>query len=195
MKTKERKIDVQDEQIIALYNARDEQAIVQTDKKYGTYCMCIAQQILQNLQDSEECVNDTWLSAWNSIPPANPPRLKHYLGKITRNLSINRYKAQSRQKRGGNQATLALHELEEIASGEPSAQSYLEKQMLAKDLNRFLYSLPVRECNVFIRRYYHVDSIESIASRYGISVANVYKILSRVRTQLRAFLQQEGWPI
>ncbi|MBQ7379939.1 MAG: sigma-70 family RNA polymerase sigma factor [Clostridia bacterium] len=186
---------MQDYQIIELYQARDERAIAKTAEKYGSYCLSIAQNILQNMQDSEECVNDTWLQTWNSIPPACPNVLKTYVGRITRNLSINRYKAKKRDKRGGGEVVLALDELTDVASPEQSVQQYMDKQEFAEAFNRFLRTLPERECNIFIRRYYHVDSVESIAKRYGISKANVFKILSRTRQMLKTFLESEGFAL
>lgn len=183
---------MQDEQIITLYNERDEQAIVETDAKYGKYCMSIAQNILQNMQDSEECVNDTWLHTWNAIPPAHPFDLKTFVGKITRNLSINRFKFRARAKRGGGEAVLALDELCEVAAPDSDIESQLEKEEFARILNEFLHGLSERDCNVFIRRYYFVDSVEDIADRYSLSHDNVLKILSRARQKLRRQLQKEG---
>ena len=186
---------MQDNQIIALYFARDERAITETANKYGSYCMSIAQNILRNMQDSEECVNDTWLQTWNSIPPACPNVLKTYVGRITRNLSINKYKSEKREKRGGGEVALALDELTDVAAPGDELQQYIDKQEFAEAFNRFLRSLPARDCNIFVRRYYHVDSVESIAKRYGLSRANVFKILSRTRQALKAFLESEGFAL
>lgn len=186
---------MQDQQIIDLYNQRNEQAIVHTEKKYGSYCMSIAQSILQNMQDSEECVNDTWLHTWNSIPPAQPNNLRTYLGKITRNLSFHRYEARHRQKRGGGEVILALDEIGEVASPDADLSAQLEKDEFARILNAFLWSLPERECSIFIRRYYYIDSVDTIAERYSISKDAVYKILSRTRIKLRKRLEQEGYTV
>ena len=182
---------MQDHEIIELYYQRDEQAIVKTGEKYGSYCTSIALNILHNAQDSEECVNDTWLCAWNSIPPANPPILRTYLGRITRNFAINRYKEQHRQKRGGNTAD-ALYELREIASPENEVQAYLDKHEFERVFNAFLRSLPERDCNVFLRRYYFVETTQQIAKRYGLKQDNVLKILSRTRLKLKEYLKEEG---
>ena len=186
---------MQDHEIVALYHQRDERAIVQTESKYGAYCTGIAQNILQNMQDSEECVNDTWLVTWNSIPPACPDVLKTYVGRVTRNLSINRYKQKRREKRGGGQVELALDELAEVAAPGEDVGSYYERLEFARLFNRFLRELPERDCNVFIRRYYHVDSVEDIAKRYGITPANVFKLLSRTRLKLKIFLEEEGFAV
>ncbi len=186
---------MQDQEIIDLYNKRDEQAIVQTESKYGSYCMSIAQNILQNMQDSEECVNDTWLHTWNSIPPAQPNNLRTYLGKITRNLSFNRYEMRNRQKRGGGEVVLALDEIGQVASAEADLAAHIERQEFARILNAFLWSLPERDCSIFIRRYYYVESVDEIADRFALSKAAVFKILSRARNKLRTALEQEGYTV
>jgi len=186
---------MQDQEIIDLYNKRDEQAIVQTESKYGSYCMSIAQNILQNMQDSEECVNDTWLHTWNSIPPAQPNNLRTYLGKITRNLSFNRYEMRNRQKRGGGEVMLALDEIGQVASAEADLAAHIERQEFARILNAFLWSLPERDCSIFIRRYYYVESVDEIAERFALSKAAVFKILSRARNKLRTALEQEGYTV
>ena len=184
---------MKDQDIIALYNARDERAIAVTEQQYGTYCMGIATRILQNMQDSEECVNDTWLITWNSIPPARPEVLKTYVGRITRNLSINRRKRNLRDKRGGGEVELALDELAEVAAPDEDVRVHFDKLEFAEAFNRFLRSLPERDCNIFVRRYYHVDSVENIARKHGISKANVFNILSRTREKLKDFLIKEGF--
>ena len=186
---------MQDQEIVALYHQRDEMAIKHTETKYGAYCTGIAQHILQNMQDSEECVNDTWLHTWNSIPPAKPENLKTYVGKITRNLSLNRYELRHRQKRGGGELTVALDEIGEVASPDADLASQLERQEFARILNAFLWSLPERDCSIFIRRYYYVESVEEIAERYALSTAAVYKSLSRARIKLRAALEKEGYTV
>lgn len=186
---------MQDQQIIALYNERNEQAIVQTEAKYGTYCMSIAQNILRNLQDSEECVNDTWLRTWNSIPPVCPDSLKHYVGMITRNLSLNRFEHLHRAKRGGAEVVLALDEIGEVADPDAEFFSRLDEHEFARILNAFLRELPERECSIFIRRYYYVQGVDEIARYYRITRANVFKILSRTRAKLREALEKEGYGI
>lgn len=186
---------MQDSQIIELYYARDEQAIVRSSEKYGVYCTNIAQNILQNLQDSEECVNDTWLGAWNSIPPAKPSVLKTYLGKITRNLAINKWRSNHSKKRGVGEVTLALDELAQVTTGGYDVSESLREQEFLRIFNLFLRSLPARERNIFIRRYYFADSIPDIATWFGISQSNVFKILSRTRTKLKQYLDKEWYAV
>ena len=181
-----------DSQIIALYDARDERAIAETAAKYGSFCTSIALNILQNLQDAEECVNDTWLRTWNSIPPARPNVLKAYLGKITRNVALDKYKAARREKRGFGEIVVAFDEISEItASGYRVDDVLREKEFIAL-LNAFLYALPERQRNIFVRRYYYTDSVPDIAKRFGTSQANVLKILSRTRKKLKEYLD-ENW--
>ena len=184
-----------DKQIIELYNLRDEQAIKHTESKYGRYCFSIAKNILSNEQDCEECVNDTWNRAWNAIPPKNPNNFRLFLGKIVRNLAIDKVKSESCQKRGGSEFTLALDEIGDIVSGDDTFEQNIEYEMLVKSLNVFLRSLPERERNVFINRYFYIMPIEDIAKKYSLSAQNVHKILSRTRIKLKEYLRVEGYQI
>ena len=184
---------MEDNQIIELFWQRDESAITETGRKYGAYCRTIANNILQNNEDAEECVNDTWLKAWNSIPPARPASLKAYLGKITRNLALDKAAAASAQKRGGGEYTLALDELAEcIADGSDIEQAYEEKE-LKEYIFKFLRTLPERERNLFVRRYFFVDTVKEIAAKYALTENNVMVILSRTRKQLKSKLMKEGF--
>ena len=183
---------MQDNQIVALYYARDERAIVESSDKYGVYCTSIAQNILQNLQDSEECVNDTWLSAWNSIPPAKPSVLKTYLGKITRNLALNRYKYYNRQKRGEGQTELVLDELLECVPAAESTEQAVEEKILVEVLNRFLDDLPEEKMKIFMRRYWYMSPIKEIADDFAMGESKVKMILSRSRSKLKQLLEKEG---
>ena len=182
-----------DSQIIGLYWARDEQAISETARQYGAYCMGIANQILRDEADAEECVNDTWLNAWNSIPPARPTRFRLFLGRITRNLSINRYKEKHREKRGGGELPLILEELDQVLADTKDVDSELDRGELVALLNRFVGKLPERERAIFVRRYFWAESAGEIARRYGIRESNVLVILSRTRGKLRTVLEKEGY--
>ena len=186
---------MQDQDIIALYNARNEQAIAESSTKYGYYCTSIALNILHNMQDAEECVNDTWLRAWNSIPPTKPNHLQLYLGGITRHISLDRFRRQNAAKRGRGELMLALDEMHDVVASDADVPSQIAEQEFSESFNRFLRSLPERDCNIFIRRYYYLDPISLIAKRYGLSVANVQKILSRTRNKLRAHLEKEGYAV
>lgn len=182
---------MQDRDILDLYFARDERAIAESSQKYGTYCLGIAKNILQNMQDAEECVNDTWLRTWNSIPPAKPTLLKTYLGKITRNLALDKYKTSHREKRGCGEVAVAFDEISEITASDYRADDAWREQAFVELLNQFLYSLPERQRNIFVRRYFYTDSVPDIARRFGTSQPNVLKILSRTRQRLKEYLDKE----
>lgn len=184
--------NMHDNQIVDLYIARDERAIGETNQKYGTYCLQVANHILSDRQDAEETVNDTWLRAWNSIPPNRPGVLKLYLAKITRNLSFSRYRAQTAQKRGGGEIMVALDELAECVGNGEDIESRLDRQELTASIQRLLKTVSLRDRNIFIRRYFFVESIADIAQRYGLKESNVLMILTRVRKKLKEHLIKEG---
>lgn len=182
-----------DNAIIALYWARSESAISETANKYGGYCFSIAYNILSNNEDSEESVNDTYLAAWNTMPPKQPSILSAFLGKITRYISLDRWKRRSAEKRGGGQVMLALDELEEcVSSGESTEQAYARKELLGC-VNRFLDSLPETERRIFLCRYWYLDSISDIAERFGFSQSKVTSMLHRTRGKIRTQLEKEGF--
>lgn len=182
-----------DSQIIELYWNRDPQAVSASDEQYGAYCFTVANGILGDAQDSEECVNDTWLRAWNAIPPTRPTVLKVFLAKITRRLSFDRYKARKAQKRGGGETTLVLEELAECIADESDVEGQVDMQELGGVINQFVASLPEREQELFVRRYFFSDSIGQIADRYGMNQNHVNVTLSRVRKRLRSHLSKEGY--
>ena len=186
---------MEDRSIIALYNERNERAIDESANKYGPHCYSIAYNILCDTQDSEECLNDTWLKAWNSIPPTVPNSLKLFLSRIVRNLSFDKYRSKHREKRGGAEIALALDELSEVASAAPSIEDELAEKELQTLISNYLRRLPTRERNVFLRRYYYVDPVSVIAKRFSISESNVFTILSRTRSKLKDLLQKEGYKI
>lgn len=181
---------MEDSGIVALYWARDEQAVAETAAKYGGYCQMVSYQILRNTQDAEECVNDTYVQAWNAMPPQRPGCLRAFLGKITRNLSLNCYRAHQAKRRGGGQLPALLDELEDCDGDGP--ERLLERAELSRLLDRFLRELPQRECCVFMRRYWYMDSVEDIAQRYHMAGGTVKSILYRTRQKLRDRLEEEG---
>ena len=183
---------MEDVRIIELYWRRDESAITATQAKYGAFCRSIAWQILQDREDAAECENDTYLRAWESMPPDEPRRLSAYLGAITRRLSLDRWRQYHADRRGGGQVALSLEELGEcIPDGYPVEQQ-IESAETGKLVNRFLQALPQVECDVFLRRYWFMDSVEQIAKRYGFSVSKVKMMLKRTRDKLRETLEKEG---
>jgi len=182
-----------DEKIIRLYFERNEAAIEETDKRYGGYCFQISNNILNCREDSEECVNDTWLKTWDSIPPTHPQCFRLFLAKIVRNLSFNKYKAKYTNKRGNGEITYILDELEECIAGQNDIEESYMKKELENTLNDFVCSLPEREGNVFVRRYFYSDSIKEISNRYRLSENNVRVMLNRTRNKLRSRLEKEGY--
>ncbi len=183
---------MEDRQIVELYWRRSEAAIPETEMKYGGYCRAIAMHILASKEDSEECVNDTWLRAWNSMPPARPDRLRAFLGRITRNLSLDRYRLDTSKKRGGGQLELALDELcdclPDSRSG-PDADEFALTQLL----DRFLASLSGEARVIFLRRYWYMLSVREISDGMHIGESKVKMSLMRSRERLRALLEKEGF--
>jgi RNA polymerase sigma-70 factor (ECF subfamily) len=184
-----------DRMIVQLYWDRDEQAIPATADKYGSYCTAIAKNILGNKEDAEECVNDTYLHAWNSIPPHRPSVLPTFLGKITRNLSFNRYKHNTADKRGGGETTAVLEELLEIVSDTDSVEQEIDRQELVRSIDTFLGMLSAEKRGIFVRRYWYFDSISTIAFSFGMTENNVSVNLHRIRLKLRNYLLERGFEL
>ncbi len=180
-----------DREILALFSARSETAIEETAAKYGRYCYRIAHSILQNAQDAEECVSDTYLRAWNAIPPAMPERLQTYLGKITRRLSLNAYDKRTADKRGGDSVVLCLEELEMCVPADRADSPLAETITLKDTLSRFLRDLPPRERRLFIKRYWYMQAVSEIAAADGLSENHVSVILMRTRKKLKTVLEKE----
>ena len=183
---------MEDETIIELFWNRSESAISETAQKYGNYCYSIAYNILTNSEDAEESVSDTYMAAWKAMPPRRPSILASFLGKITRHLSIDRWRSRNRYKRGGGEIVLALEELEDCIADSQTVEMALERKQLAVVFNRFLDSLPETERRVFLCRYWYLDPIADIAGYYGFSVSKVTSMLHRTRKKLRTTLEKEG---
>lgn len=183
---------MEDQDIIALFFERSEKAIEETDKKYGGYCYSIAYNILSNREDSEESVNDTYLAAWNTIPPRKPSFLNAFLAKITRYISIDRWRKNSTKRRGGGQIILALEELDECIAAN-NGENELARAELTRVINRFLSSISETERNVFLCRYWYMDSIQTISQVSGFSQSKVTSMLHRTRGKLRRVLTEEGY--
>ncbi|MCD7842225.1 MAG: sigma-70 family RNA polymerase sigma factor, partial [Lachnospiraceae bacterium] len=177
------------------YWDRNERAIQETDRKYGSYCHTIAYNILENKEDSEECVNDTWLRAWNTMPPQRPNYLRLFLGKITRNLSLDIWKGKQAQKRGGGELSLALDELSECVADTKDVEDALQAKELQETIERFLHTLPKRERELFLQRYFYMRSAKELAAHYGMKENHVAVLLSRTRKKLAAQLVKEGWSV
>lgn len=180
-----------DLQIVELYWARSESAIEESQKKYGRYCHSIARNILHDEGDSEECVNDTYLRAWSAMPPHRPSRLGAFLGKITRNLSLNRLETRLAEKRGFDRGALILDELAEcIPDGE--SLSVADEMVLKDVLNRFLGSLPEETAILFLGRYWYFRSVKDLAAELGMSESKVKVTLHRTRNKCKLFFEKEG---
>lgn len=182
-----------DNALLKLYLARSELAVEATEEAYGAYCHTIACRILGNEEDAEETLNDTWLHAWNSIPPQQPRHFRAYLAKLTRNLAFDRYRKQTAEKRGGTSLCAALDELELCLPSEETVESVLDAKELQTSIERFLNTLSSREEEIFLRRYFYVEEITDIAARFGLKENNVLTILSRTRKKLKKHLTKEGY--
>ena len=186
---------MQDEAIVELYWKRDESAIRETEGKYGHYLTKIAYNILCDQEDSEECVNDTYLKAWNSMPPHKPGVLATYLGKITRQQSIDIFRRRNREKRKASEYALSLAELEDCVSGGDTIEQSVDMQLLAEAINAYLRKLTPEARNTFVGRYYYMDSVKDISAYYGMSESKTKSMLYRTRQGLKAYLEQEGFEV
>lgn len=182
-----------DDQIIALYWEKNAAAIAESSQKYGGYCFSVAHNILHNHEDAEECVNDTWLHTWRAIPPQRPAHLRSFLAKVTRNLAINRFLAQTSVKRGGGQLPLILEELADCVAGGSDVENICTAKELSRSINDFVRALPKRDGNIFVRRYFFTESVTEIAKRYALTENHVAVILTRTRKKLKQHLIKEGY--
>lgn len=186
---------MEDCRIVELYWQRDEDAIQQTQQKYEHYLTKIAYNILSDWEDSSESVSDTYLKAWNSMPPQKPCILSTYLGKITRQSSIDLFRKRHSLKREASQYAASLSELEDCLSGRETTEDVVELQLLADAISAFLRELPPQPRNAFIGRYYFMDSIKAIAAYYGMSQSKTKSMLYRTRLKLREHLEKEGFSL
>lgn len=184
-----------DAAIVQLYWDRSEQAIPATSEKYGKYCAVIARNILGNPEDAEECVNDALLNAWNAIPPHRPQDLSAFLGKLVRNLALNRYKHNTAHKRGGGQTTAALDEIAELVSDTDGVEREIDRRELVRALDDFLSTLSAEKRSLLVRRYWYFDSIPDIAARFQMTENHVSVTLSRLRRKLHSYLLEGGFEL
>ena len=186
---------MEDEKIVDLYWERSESAIAETVKKYGRYCHYIAFNILHSEEDSKECVNDTYLAAWNAMPDARPTKLSAFLGRITRNLALKRLEISGAEKRGGGQVTLALDELSECIPAKSTDGQDVDEIALRDALNRFLGSMPKEKRMIFMRRYWYLCPVSNIAKDFSMSESKVKMMLLRARNELKTILEKEGFDL
>ncbi|OAB44846.1 RNA polymerase sigma factor [Paenibacillus antarcticus] len=181
-----------DRDIIQLYFARNETAVEETSKKYKNYCTQIARNILSNVEDSEECVNDTFLGAWEAIPPKSPEKLSSFLGRITRNIALNKYDYYKAKKRN-KEFDAILDELNDCVSSSDNVESQYEGEQMAESISIFLLNIKEDHRNIFLRRYWYADSMADVASRFAISESKTKSILFRTRKKLQIYLKKEGY--
>ena len=184
---------MEDEAIVSLYWERSEQAINETEQKYGGFCYSVAYHMLHNAEDAAESVNDTYLEAWNSMPPHKPNSLAAFLGRITRRLSVDRWRSNHAEKRGGGVYPVLLDELSECIPSTASVERQVELKELAETVNCFLRELPSEKQQVFLRRYWYGDSMEELAKNFGFSVSKIKSMLFHIREHLREHLKKEGF--
>lgn len=183
---------MEDQEILALYFARSEDAIAQTEQAYGPYCHHIAYGILRSRPDSEECVNDTWLNAWQSIPPSRPNCFRAWLARVTRNLALDRCRREGAAKRGNRQIMLCLDELAECVGQQNEPGKQLEAQEIAASISFFLRRLTPNDRQLFLRRYWYLDSSRDLARQFKLKEGQVNTRLHRIRRRLKNHLEQEG---
>ena len=183
---------MEDRKIVDLYWQRDENAIPETAAKFGGYCRTIAYNILSDAEDAEECLNDTWLGAWNTMPTNRPNKLAPYLGKLSRWISLTRLREKTSLKRGGGETELVLDELAEAVDSGADVEKAVELKELNAALRRFLKNLGETERQVFLARYWFIASIAEIAEKFGFSESKVTSMLHRTRKKLLAYLKEEG---
>ena len=183
---------VEDGKIIDLYWARSQQAIEASQEKYGAYCHTIARRILEQEEDAEECVNDTWLHAWNAMPPQRPSILSAFFGKLARNLSLDRWRRNRAAKRGGNQVELALHELGDCLPAGGGPEQALDEKETGRVISQFLRTQPQLDRTLFIRRYWHLEPIAALAQDFQLRESQIKSRLFRTRQRLKAALEKEG---
>lgn len=181
-----------DSEIIELFNSRDEKAITEAQRKYGTLCAYVSKNILHNPWDAEECVNEAMWKAWDSIPPQQPKHLSAFLVKIAKNIALNKYKAQNREKRGNGEIALVLEETEDLLQY-GSLEEETERKEIIKAINGFLAKQSERKRIIFVRRYWFCDSVSQIAADNGISEGSVSVMLNRMREALKKYLRKRGY--
>ena len=186
---------VKDQEIVSLYWDRNEDAIHQTQMKYGAYLAKVSYNILADFEDSKECVNDTYLAAWNSMPSKRPNNLATYLGKITRQISIDVFRKKHREKRYASEYAISLDELGDSFSDGTTPEQELDVKLLDEAINRFVCALPKLTQRAFVGRYYFFDSIKDIATYCGMTESKVKVLLFRTRQKLKSSLKKEGFDV
>lgn len=183
---------MEDKHIVELYWKRDQTAITETQQKYGRLCRYIAYNILKDDEDAKECENDTYVKAWDSIPPKRPDILSAFLSRITRNIAIDTYRRNNAKKRGNGEYEVIADELGEVLVSKDNVEAVVDDIAIKNALNQFLEKSPVNNRKIFMRRYWYMSSIKEIARDFSLSESNVKMTLLRMRNDLKAFLEKEG---
>ena len=186
---------MEDCEIIELFFDRSEAALREVSRKYGLYCKTIARNILNNSEEADECVNETYIRAWESIPPKRPPVLRAFLGRITKNLALNRVRSLKAENRGGGETDLSFDELDDFVSGEYSVEIEAERKEIVAALNRFLDKLPSRQRQLFVGIYWGCFNIAQLAEQHGMSPSGVSENIAKTRKQLKKYLSKRGFDI
>ncbi len=184
-----------DREIVCMFLQRDESALREVSRKYGAYCLTIARNILGNHEDAEECVNDTYMRTWNSIPPKKPTSLGAFMGIITKNLALDRVRFSRREKRGGNEETVSFDELDEFISGNNSVESESEFNEILDAVNTFLQGLPAKKRMIFVARYWQYDKLSDIAESFKMPESSVASIIGRTCKKLKNYLIKRGFDV
>jgi len=188
-------LKMEDEKIIELYFYRSEDAIPETEEKFGKLCVQIAKNILGNEEDAKECLNDVLLALWNTIPPKRPENFSAYIGKISRNIALNNFRKKNAGKRGGNETFSVLDEISEFVSGGETPEEKIEETELISEINSFLASIPAEKRKIFVARYWFFESAEEISKRTGKSRIFIRNTLNRTRNQLKKHLKERGFEL
>ena len=184
-----------DADIIELYWQRDEQAIKETDIKYKSFLLSVAQNIVHDVRDSEECLNDTYVGAWNAMPPARPTVLQAFLATIMRRIAINRYKANRRHKRVASELTVSLSDLGDMLADEDDVSAEMQAKELAAAISRYVRALPDRQMVIFVGRFHMADPLMKIAQEVGCSLATVKREIAAIKGGLKKHLESEGYDL
>lgn len=186
---------MEDSKIIGFFENRSEEAVFETEKKYGSYCFSCANNILGNEEDAKETVSDTYLALWNSIPPKKPENLKAFAAKICRNLALNKLRKEKAEKRGGGETEVIFDEISEFVSGKENPEAEFEQKELAKAIDSFLGNLPKEKRKIFILHYWYFESVEKIAEKTGKTENSIRNSLFRERKKLKKYLSERGFEI
>lgn len=186
---------MEDRGIIRLFFERNEAALNEVSRKYESHCRAIARNILKNQEEAEECVNDTYMRAWESIPPNDPPVLGAFLAKITKNLALSRIAFNNAEKRGGKSDVLSFDEIDKFVSGKNTVETEAERAELITAINEFLKKLPAKQRQIFVGRYWGFYRSSELAEHFGMSESGISRSIERTRRKLKKHLEKGGFDV